>query len=81
MYIYTVFPLINASFFYFKVREIMEFINVWDFQILSFFLSKYVMLCYVEFITIGNLQFCNDSTIASLEANQNRPKIKYYVNK
>ena len=46
------------------------------------------MLCYVEFIyvmwnlfTVGSLQFCNDSTIASLEANQNRPKIKYYINK
>ena len=31
--------------------------------------------------TVGSLQFFNDSTIASLEANQNRPKIKYYVNK
>ena len=42
----------------------------------------YVMwnLCYVEF-TVGSIQFSNDSTIASLEANQNRPKIIYYVNK
>ena len=24
--------------------------------------------------TVGSLQFCNDSTIASLEANQDRPK-------
>ena len=31
--------------------------------------------------TVGSLQFCNDSTIASLEANQNRPKIKCYINK
>ena len=30
--------------------------------------------------TVGSLQFPNDSTIASLEANQNRPKIKNYVN-
>ena len=26
--------------------------------------------------TVGSLQFCNDSAIASLEVNQNRPKIK-----
>ena len=26
--------------------------------------------------TVGSLQFPNDSTIASLEANQNRPKIE-----
>ena len=39
------------------------------------------MLCYVDLFTVGSLQFFNDSTIASLEANQNRPKIKYYVNK
>ena len=25
--------------------------------------------------TVGSMQFCNDSTIASLEANQNRPKL------
>ena len=29
--------------------------------------------------TVGSLQFCNDNSIASLEANQNRPKIKNYV--
>ena len=39
-----------------------------------------LLLCYVELFTVGSLQFCNDSTIASLEANQNRPKIQYYVN-
>ena len=34
------------------------------------------MLCYVmwNLFTVGCLQFCNDRTIASLEANQNRPK-------
>ena len=26
--------------------------------------------------TVGSLQFCNDSAIASQETNQNRPKIK-----
>ena len=50
------------------------------------------VLCYVEFIylfiyvmlnlfTVGSLQFPNDSTIASLEANQNRLEIKNYANK
>ena len=31
-------------------------------------------MCYVMWnvFTVGSLQFCNDSTIASLEANQNR---------
>ena len=34
----------------------------------------YVMLCHVmwNLFTVGSLQFPNDSTIASLEANQNR---------
>ena len=34
------------------------------------------MLCYVmwNLFTVGSLQFSNDSTIASLEANDNRPK-------
>ena len=34
------------------------------------------MLCYVmwNLFIVGSLQFCNDSAIASLEANQNRPK-------
>ena len=34
-------------------------------------------LCYVMWnsFTIGSLQFSNDSTIASPEANQNRPKV------
>ena len=31
--------------------------------------------------TVGSLQFGSDSTIASLEANQNRPKLEYYGNK
>ena len=41
------------------------------------------LCCYVmwNLFTVGTLQFCNDSTIASLEANQNRLKIKDYVNK
>ena len=41
------------------------------------------MLCYVMWnsFTVGSLQFPNDSTIASLEANRNRPKMKNYVNK
>ena len=41
-----------------------------------------VMLFYFmwNLFTVGRLQFCNDSTIASLEANQNPPRIKY-VNK
>ena len=38
-----------------------------------------VMLCYVMWNYY--LQFPNDSSIASLQANQNRPKIKNYVNK
>ena len=32
----------------------------------------YVMLCEIYFY-VGSLQICNDSTTASLEANQNRP--------
>ena len=41
------------------------------------------MLLYVKWnlFTVGSLQFSNDSTIASLEPNQNRPKIKNYVNR
>ena len=41
------------------------------------------VLCYVmwNLFTIGNLQFCSDSTVASLKANQNRPKVQYYGNK
>ena len=42
----------------------------------------YVMLCYVmlcygmwNLFTVGSLQFRDDSAIASLEANQNRPII------
>ena len=40
-------------------------------------------VCYVmwNLFTVGSLQFCDDSTIASLEANQNQPKTKYYVHK
>ena len=41
-------------------------------------LLRYVMW---NLFTVGSLQLCNDSTIASLEANQNRPKMKNYVNK
>ena len=41
----------------------------------------YYVLYYVELFTVGSLQFCNYSTIAPLEANQDRPKIKCYVNK
>ena len=41
-----------------------------------------VMLCVMwNLFTVGSLQFPDDSTIASLEANQNRPKIKNHVNK
>ena len=34
-----------------------------------------IVLCYVmwNLFTVGSLQFSNDSTIASLETNQNRP--------
>ena len=34
-------------------------------------------LCYVmvNLFTVSSLQFCNDTTIAALEANQNRPKL------
>ena len=41
----------------------------------------YVMLCYVTWnlFTVGSLQFCNDSTIASLEANQNRNRTAPFV--
>ena len=44
------------------------------------------MLCYVmqNLFTVRSLPFFGDSTIASiasLEANLDRPKIKYYVNK
>ena len=37
----------------------------------------YVMLCYGmwNLFTVGSLQFHNDSAIASLETNQNRPII------
>ena len=31
------------------------------------------MLCYVKFTYVGNLQFFYDSTIASVEANQDGP--------
>ena len=47
-------------------------------------LSHNVILCFYvmwNLFTVGSLQFCSDSTIASLEANQNRPKIQYYGNK
>ena len=44
-------------------------------NVMSFF---YVMW---NLFTVSSLQFCSDSTIASLEANQNRPKIQYYGNK
>ena len=39
------------------------------------------MLCYVmwNLFTVGSLQFSNGSTIASLEANQNRPKMEKYM--
>ena len=42
-----------------------------------------VVLCYFmwNLFTACSLQFCNDSIIASQEANQNRLKIKIYVNK
>ena len=35
--------------------------------------EKIHLLCYViwDLFTVGSLQFCDDSTIASLEANQN----------
>ena len=38
--------------------------------------EKLNLLCCVmwDLFTVGSLQFFNDSTIASLEANQNRPK-------
>ena len=51
--------------------------------ILSNQLNFDCLLCYVmcNLFTVGRLQFPNDSTIASLEANKNRPKIKNYVNK
>ena len=39
------------------------------------------LLCVMwNLFTVGSLQFSYDSTIASLQANQNRPKIKNYVN-
>ena len=41
------------------------------------FLGIYVMW---NLFTVGSLQFPNDIIIASLEANQNRPKIQNYVN-
>ena len=43
----------------------------------------YDVLYYVvwNLFNVGSLQFPNDSTLTSLEANQNRPKIKDYVNK
>ena len=42
-----------------------------------------VMLCYVmwNLFTVSSLQFCNDGAIASLEANQNRPKTTNDVKK
>ena len=44
-------------------------------------LVLYYVYVMWNLFTVGSLQVCNDSTIASLEANKNRPKIKYYVNK
>ena len=40
--------------------------------------QKWVMLCYLiwNLFTVGSLQFRNDSAIASLEANQNRPNFR-----
>ena len=45
--------------------------------------SRQPLLSYVmwNLFTVGSLQFCNDSAIASLEANQTRPKIKNFGNK
>ena len=39
------------------------------------------MLCYVmcNLFTIGSLQFCNDSTIALLEANENLPNRQFKI--
>ena len=34
-----------------------------------------------KLFTVSSLKFCNDSAITSLEANQNRQKIKNYANK
>ena len=41
------------------------------------------VLSYVmwNLFTVGSLQFYSDTTVASLKANQNRPKIQYYGNK
>ena len=38
-----------------------------------------VTFCYAmwNLFTVVSLQFCNDSAIASLEANQNRPKLRW----
>ena len=38
-------------------------------------LTVFALLCYVmwNLCNVDSLQFCNDSTITSLEANQNRP--------
>ena len=51
-------------------------------QVQFFDLQMYLQLCYVmlcygmwNLFTVGSLQFRDDSAIASLEANQNRPII------
>ena len=43
-------------------------------QIQTCFQACFVMLCYVmwNLFTVGSLQYPNDGTITSLEANQNR---------
>ena len=56
-------------------------IHILKFEQLHLPLALHVMLCYVEFIYRRYIQFPNYSTITSLEANQNQPKVKYYVNK
>ena len=48
-----------------------------EFAYFPYVMLCYVMLCYVmwNLFTVGSLQFCNESTIASLDANQNRPTL------
>ena len=57
-----------------------EQVQFFDLQMclqLCYVMLCYVMLCYGmwNLFTVGSLQFRDDSAIASLEANQNRPII------
>ena len=61
------FPVIQQATRYLKLQPVFLRKDV---------CALWAMLCRVmwNLFTVGSIQFSNDSTIASLEANQNRPK-------